>query len=156
MKTLAEELRQYLVAQGICRYPKVPPSGTLVPCYAERLEGAPDPNSLTGNEATNTLVHIAQNGGIGSQAYLGEAFEEPYLDIVVRTDKEENVAVGLEVQRKIVRALNDKVEFDMGDVRVNHCLVRMPFRRISSPLVGEGYEWQATFYFLVRPTVYEV
>ena len=135
---LVEQLREYLVAQGIVR--KAEQTGAAPPCWMNPRDGAREP--VSPDLAAVTLVQtlaVPQPGEV--QRFL----EEPIVDVIVRATTDPRAQL---IHRQIRGALADKELFTMGSLLVERALVW----RMDQP-TGQNdktYSRTGSFRFLVR------
>lgn len=90
-----DELRAYLIAQGVCQDNNVAESAVLPSIWVKPMEGAPEPRLPDGGEvATITLIDTL----LRSPGDLEQFMEEAFIEVVVRSW---SPAAGELIQRQI-------------------------------------------------------
>lgn len=103
---LVNEMREYLVAQGVVRRFGEDENG-LPQCMRDPRDGAPEPADRTYAGATVTLVL----GGAVPQPVLEEFIEEALVDCTVRAYLSVDAQL---IQRRVRAVLDGQLNFDMG------------------------------------------
>lgn len=135
---LVEQLRAYLVAQGIVRNAET--TGPLPPCWMNPRDGAREP---TGSDLA--AVTLIQTLAIPQPGEVQRFLEEPIVDVVVRATSDPRAQL---LHRQIRGVLADRDLFTMGSLLVERCLVW----RMDQP-TGQNdktYSRTGSFRFLVR------
>ncbi len=106
---LIEQLRAYLVAQGIVRAWKA--IGTLPQCILDPRDGAPEPAGQAYADATVTLQQTGHVVRPSDEEFL----EEPVVDVTVRAYRSQDAEL---LQRRIRNALNGEELLTAGTLLI--------------------------------------
>lgn len=125
---LIEELRDYLIAEGIVRAFEAT-TGTAPRCILAPRDGAPEPTGKTYADATVTLEqtnHVARPA-------MEEFLEEPIVDVTVRAGKAPDAEL---IQRRIRQQINGENLLVVGDLVLEWVRVWLGDRPIGSDSLG--------------------
>lgn len=143
MLHLANEVRRYLVDEGLVRNPEDLEAGSLPPCFVEYEEGCPsaaDYSEETGIE-TDAVCNITYQGSEATNYY--EGFREVrIISIEVRA---ETSKTALDLAQEITESLDDKVHEVLGDLLVSNCRMVEAPSRISWRYPGQGSTFVCSF-----------
>lgn len=120
---LIEELRAYLVAQGVVRLAEGA-GGALPPCWLDPEDGAPEPDAA--DDATVTLTGPLT---IPQEWQTGTMLEERIVDVVVRARSSARAEL---IQRQIKGQLEEKVNVFLGALRIEHCKLWRGDQKLAS------------------------
>ena len=139
---IAEECRDYLVAQGLVKKPSTA-SGSQPKCFVEPLTGAPSP------EEAGTNLTLRYAGGLPSPSY-GEFVDQVDLDFIIRSA---DLRTALELGLSISDKLDGKRGLMLDTLRVEQITRNRPFDRLMGPDQPASYTLIGQFRFMVRKAV---
>lgn len=145
MKHLAQELRSFLVDEGICRLPS-DDEAEGKPCYCELAEGAPAPDDLEGAASDTAVVHISRAGGMPTPSLHG-FYEVSRVEVIIRST---TAPEGEEVATMISDALSDRRCYELGNLHIEESLITIPLQRYPTVVEQHGYIWGVEISFMVR------
>ena len=140
---IAEECRDYLVAQNLVKKPSTA-QGTKPKCYIEPATGAPSPE-----ESGGTTLTLRYAGGLPSPSY-GEFVDQIDLDFIIRSA---SLREALELGISISNALDGKRGLMLDSLRVEQITRQRPFDRLMGPDQPASYTLIGQFRFMVRKAV---
>jgi hypothetical protein len=141
--TLLNELRAYLIAQGIGRDPRV--AGSLPPIWRQPRDGVPAPGQGSGAEVGATaVVGLFVNGGYPSAPMEG-FLERRSVDIRLRTS---HAQIGEQIGVALAVALDDRRYYLAGALRVHESLMERPLQLLASD--AHSFDYVTSYVFLVR------
>lgn len=127
MATLADQVRTYLIAQGIVRDPRV--AGGLPPAWRQPVDGVPAPNEGIGVEVGPTaVVGLVKSGGIARPRFEKE-WRRDIIDIYLRTT---TWPIAETLYDLIADALIDKRNWTMGSMVIIESLEWRPHQMLDS------------------------
>jgi hypothetical protein len=141
-------LRDYLVAQGLARVPRV--AGVAHPLYIQPRLGAPAPGEApprgdpAGPEVdADVVLALFPTGGFSPGPYEA-AWRLPTVDLRIRSRK---AYMARQVEEPISLALVDKREWMMGSLQVIESLMWRPLQPLGSD--AQGFDHVVSYRFQV-------
>ena len=125
---LIEELRDYLITQGVVRaYTKT--SGSVPQCILAPRDGTPEP---AGQAYGDAVVALEQTNHVARPA-MEEFLEEPIVDVTVRSYRAPDAEL---VQRRIRHAINGENLLVLDDLVVEWVRVWLGDRPLGADAVS--------------------
>ena len=128
---LANEIREYLIEEGIARSPEDVELAPLPPCFVEAPEGCPAPDDVAEShgEQVDAVINLVYQGGEPTNYY--EGFREVRVIGVEVRGKDAKTA--LDLCQTLAESMDDKVHFSFNNLLVSNCLLieqptRVPWR----------------------------
>lgn len=144
MKHLIDELRTFLVAEGVVSDPSDP--GTAAPCLLAPPGGVPAPGDPEADGA-DLLVGIYPAPGVAMDVMEQKWLVTEAADIYIRVAAHDQPRA-LKLARAIRRLLADKRGFDLGELRVEQVLEVRPVALLATD-EAQGATYVATYEFLI-------
>ena len=136
---LIDACRDYLIAQGIVRDPRV--AGAAPPCWRSPRNGVPAPGDGTGTEIGATVVvGLFPSTGIAREPYDASVLRTDGLDVRIRAT---TAPAAIALDDSIRAALMDKRGWTMGGLQVVESRLERPLQLIVSD--NQGYDFIAGY-----------
>lgn len=145
---LVEELRAYLITEGLVQAPDMTPSLVVPSVWLDPREGAPEPRQ--GENIAVTLVDTMLSGPPFLEAWL----EESFIDVIVRSRQKPAAVLFHRSIRNLlapISALAGRKHWQMNDLLVERTTIWRPEQPVDVP--GDDvrtYTRTAAFRFQVR------
>lgn len=120
---LIEELRAYLLAQGVVQAQNTAPSTSVPSIWLDPREGAPEPRQ--GENVTVTLVDMMLAGPNGLDAWM----EDTFVDVIVRSRTKSPGVLTHRVIRNLLAPIADhagRKHWTMGSLLVERSTMWRP------------------------------
>lgn len=139
---LEEQLKAFLVTNNVVRAAK-DGTGPLPWCALNLKDGPAQP---TGNDTATVMLR--RSGGFSTD-HLEGFLEQPVVEVIVRAT---NSVAGVLIQRRIRTLLNDRSDFDLGQLHVQWCLLWRDAQPVPSlpGAVVSTYDTTASYSFQIR------
>ena len=151
---LANEIREYLIEEGIARSPEDVELAPLPPCFVEAEEGCPAPDDVAASheEEVPAVINLIYQGGEPTNYY--EGFREVrVIGVEVRSI---DTKTGIDLCQEIAEALDDKVHFQFNNLLVSNCLLIEQATRVPWRYPAAGPTYAMSFRVGLRRSDYEV
>lgn len=141
--TLLDELRTYLVSQGLVRLPRV--TGSVPPMWLEPRGGVPAPGeSPSGNPTeigTDAVIGAYENGGIPPGPY--NSFQRQ--DIVQFWVRVKSAPYAKDFERSLRLLLNDKRAWQMAGEQVIESELHVAMQLLTSD--AQAFTYTLSYWF---------
>lgn len=153
MASLADEMRNFIVASGLGKKPSG--SGSLPTIFVEPKAGAPAPDDLRKDGIAGTIAVTLTNTGAFATVPHEAFLDERTIDVIIRAD---NAKEADEWSTRLAALLDDKRNYNLGAIRVSRSLRFRGFQRLPTDpsLVEQGYIFTMSFVFIIRKTSYNL
>ena len=151
---LANEIREYLIEEGIARSPEDVELAPLPPCFVEAEEGCPAPDdvAVSHEETVDAVINLVYQGGEPTNYY--EGFREVrVIGVEVRSI---DTKTGIDLCQEIAEALDDKVHFEFNNLLVSNCLLLEQPTRVPWRYPAAGPTYAMSFRVGLRRSDYEL
>jgi hypothetical protein len=149
---LANEIRNYLLDQGVARSPEEVELAPLPPCFVEAEEGCPAPDDVAAShdEEVSAVINLIYQGGEPTNYY--EGFREVrVIGVEVRAI---DTKTAIDLCQQIAESLDDKVHAVLGSLLVSNCrLIEQP-SRVPWRYPGAGATFAMSFRVGLRRSDY--